>query len=396
MKQCPNCGKQLDDNISFCPECGRNITNVPSGAVTSNNPDEHKNLRGLFDEPKIDKTGVNEPPVQSSDESIPQPPKPTFETMQTEQIQSQNYSYGQSVNTIPNTYVAPINNEEDKTSIGLCILSWLVPLFGWIYWGVKKSDYPHKAKSCGIAATISFALNLIISIIFTIVGVVGAGSLAKTAMENPDINYSWNIENQETEDSNDDSVVIDDDSDKKSSSETKESSKKVGKLNWNNVVVNVNGANIELPCSYKSFIEKTGLKLEDPQDAEQTLKTNNYVSIPLVSSDSSQYIYVGVINDSNSVKSITESKVYSINDSQVYGNETDIDITYPNNFKVGQKCTVSQIKEILGEPNYVYNSDDSDYHTITYEANESSYYQQIEFVIDNNNIIKIDLENFPQ
>ncbi|MBO5883149.1 MAG: zinc-ribbon domain-containing protein [Clostridia bacterium] len=54
--------------------------------------------------------------------------------------------------------------EPDEISVGFCILSALIPLFGLIYWGVKHKDTPRKAKACGITALISWGVGLIISI----------------------------------------------------------------------------------------------------------------------------------------------------------------------------------------------------------------------------------------
>ena len=51
---------------------------------------------------------------------------------------------------------------EDKVSVGLCVLSALIPLFGIIYWPVKHKEYPKKAQACGITAIIFWALYFLI------------------------------------------------------------------------------------------------------------------------------------------------------------------------------------------------------------------------------------------
>ena len=58
----------------------------------------------------------------------------------------------------PNQY-RPVKVEEDKVSVWLVILSFLIPLVGFIYWGVKKKDRPKNANACGIAGLIGFAIN---------------------------------------------------------------------------------------------------------------------------------------------------------------------------------------------------------------------------------------------
>ena len=63
--------------------------------------------------------------------------------------------------------VAPSNNvkvEADEISVGFCVLSAFVPLFGVIYWAVKAKETPKKAKACGITALISWGVSLAMSI----------------------------------------------------------------------------------------------------------------------------------------------------------------------------------------------------------------------------------------
>jgi len=60
---------------------------------------------------------------------------------------------------------APVRGDQ-SVSVGLVILSVLFPLFGLIYWGVKRSTRPKCAKACGIAAVVTVLVNVLISIIF--------------------------------------------------------------------------------------------------------------------------------------------------------------------------------------------------------------------------------------
>ena len=66
-----------------------------------------------------------------------------------------------------NTYNAPA--QTDSVSVGLVILSILIPLFGIIYWPVKAKETPKRAKACGIAAIISWVVNILLVIIFYVV-----------------------------------------------------------------------------------------------------------------------------------------------------------------------------------------------------------------------------------
>ena len=51
---------------------------------------------------------------------------------------------------------------EDTPSIGLNILSFIIPLFGLIYYFVKKKETKLKAEACLWSALGGFVVNLII------------------------------------------------------------------------------------------------------------------------------------------------------------------------------------------------------------------------------------------
>ncbi len=59
-----------------------------------------------------------------------------------------------------------IISPNDQVSVGLVILSVLIPLFGIIYWPVKHKETPRKAKACGIAGIISWVVGIIFSTVF--------------------------------------------------------------------------------------------------------------------------------------------------------------------------------------------------------------------------------------
>ena len=56
---------------------------------------------------------------------------------------------------------APSAETNDSISIGLVVLSIFIPLFGIIYWPVMAKSRPRCAKTCGIAAIISWAVYFV-------------------------------------------------------------------------------------------------------------------------------------------------------------------------------------------------------------------------------------------
>ncbi len=59
-------------------------------------------------------------------------------------------------------------SQDDEVNVGLCILSFFIPLFGIIYWPIMSSVAPKKARACGITGIVSGILSLL-SYISTII-----------------------------------------------------------------------------------------------------------------------------------------------------------------------------------------------------------------------------------
>ena len=57
---------------------------------------------------------------------------------------------------------------EEKANVGLCILSFFIPLFGIIYWAVMNSEQPKTAKACGITALVSWGVGILVSVLCTV------------------------------------------------------------------------------------------------------------------------------------------------------------------------------------------------------------------------------------
>lgn len=66
---------------------------------------------------------------------------------------------------VGNTPAKSVADTTDEVNIGFCVLSALIPLFGFIYWPLKHKETPKKAMACGITAIISWVVSMIIYII---------------------------------------------------------------------------------------------------------------------------------------------------------------------------------------------------------------------------------------
>ena len=56
-----------------------------------------------------------------------------------------------------------LKNPNDRISLGLCLVAFLMPLFGLIYWPLKHKELPEKAQAVGIMAVISATIFWAIS-----------------------------------------------------------------------------------------------------------------------------------------------------------------------------------------------------------------------------------------
>ena len=61
----------------------------------------------------------------------------------------------------------PVTPVVDEVSVGFCVLSAFVPLFGLIYWAMKYKETPKKAKACGITALVAWGVSMLFSILWT-------------------------------------------------------------------------------------------------------------------------------------------------------------------------------------------------------------------------------------
>ncbi|MDD6011749.1 MAG: hypothetical protein PUC33_02770 [Oscillospiraceae bacterium] len=52
-------------------------------------------------------------------------------------------------------------NPTAEYRIGIVVLAALIPLFGLIWWLLKKEERPKEARYCGIAALISFCVTIV-------------------------------------------------------------------------------------------------------------------------------------------------------------------------------------------------------------------------------------------
>lgn len=130
---CRECGRLIEEGNKFCTYCGTKV--LPIGSKKIEN-DEKMNVE------KNDSADVDNKNVE---------------------FKSENVVKGSNVSSNNSTY-----KKEDKASVGFNILGFFIPIVGLILFLVWLKDSPKKAKFVGISALIGFILQIVFSIVATV------------------------------------------------------------------------------------------------------------------------------------------------------------------------------------------------------------------------------------
>ena len=176
MKICKNCGVQNDDNLIYCSNCNNPLNNevaAPSPIPSEVPLAEPKPIDTDIPDIKPE-TPQNEETVVQSSMSIPEP----------------------NIIETPVPTINMSNTENNKGSIGLGLVGFLIPIIGIILFFVMKKEKPGKAKSAGVGALISIILCFIIGIIvFLFTMFKGVDNIKNNVNENVDNNIKTNENN---------------------------------------------------------------------------------------------------------------------------------------------------------------------------------------------------------
>lgn len=213
-KICAKCGCQTDENATFCMYCGSNeFKEVGPTSVLGEVKDEKSDATSVLGQEVKEGTTVlgGQPSFVSSQQPAPQPasqqtpqfvPQPTPQPVNNSnqgvyyqpQQSQQNGGYYQAPGGQAQNGQSPFPQYqqpqvEDNPSMGLRVLSWFIPLVGIILYFTKKDKTPKSAKSYLTASLISIGVNVAISILFTIIGIV-VGFSASDDYDYDDSSYS--------------------------------------------------------------------------------------------------------------------------------------------------------------------------------------------------------------
>ena len=353
MINCPNCNAQVPEGTKFCPNCGAQIPEMAQ-------PVQHQGY------------------VQGEN------------PYQQQYNQPQGTVYGsQGGYNQPYTY-----QPEDKTNVGLCVLSVFIPLFGIIYYFCTRQKKPKEAKGCLKAGLISAGVSIVLSLIITFVAIGSVFRLADKAIDkagdytsySEDIDFGFDEDFENNEDLENKEKLA---SSEAESAESKSSTTAISKngSDWKNYTVNVNGTEISLPISYSEFSEKTGYTFKSDDDANSTLKGNYYNIVSLKKGDSK--ISVTLVNEGSEMKTNKECIIRGISAYQYQQAEN---VIFPGNLKVDMNYSKDDLISAFGTPDKEYDKDG--YYDATYYEDYDKYYSQRSYkiTINKGKIIDISID----
>lgn len=284
---CPRCGKELINN--GCPNCGY-VVNQPSQYQPANN-------------------------IYPPEYSVAQQPY--------------------------------IPEKPDESSVGLNILSYFIPIFGIIWYFVKKSEKPKEAKGTLKTAIASIIINTAISLILMLLMFVGlfAGFGAVIAGDTP-TRYEQGTEiTTQTPSDNVTQAWQDEDY----------FPGLPHSIAFQDYQIEIGEAKITLPISYRDFCEQTGFGKGYAFDNRIELGPRQLETVSVVYADCDNPLMLTVMNTSS------QDDPKPLDDCMVVGitqlGDCGTPIVFANGTYVGMENAEEYIKGSFGEPDEVDEND---------------------------------------
>lgn len=157
---------------------------------------------------------------------------------------------------------------------------------------------------------------------------------------------------------------------------------------WDAFEVSIEGNLISLPCTYKD-IETLGYKLDSKDGSlDESLDANSYTTSVYVKNDGGKEFSVRFINNSEESKPLKDCEIYGVGFDSFYS-VPDVEIC--GGYTLGM--SMEEAKELAGEADYEYSSDDSSYQSLEYYQDDKSYYGGLELQFTNGKVKGISLED---
>lgn len=212
------------------------------------------------------------------------------------------------------------HNLVPKANIFLAILSFFIPIVGVIIFIIKKDSDPKTAKASGICALVSFVLNFVCIILYSVLFLVYAVFSVESAIEKfPDTEYS-------------DEVIIPTD--------------------WTEYKFMIKDQSLTLPIYYSELSDMTGFSLNSI-DSTMFIDAGKYYLFDLYLNDKVA-LSIELFNHTDVSLLATDCIVTKISQNDFHVFQDAPVITFADNIKVGSSLTTQKVKKIFGDPDMYY------------------------------------------
>ena len=229
--------------------------------------------------------------------------------------------------------VAPAT-ANDKKSVGLNILSFFIPLAGLILYLTQKDEKPIQAKSAGKSALGGFITGFVLTVILTVLlvalGMYGFSVLQDEAAGSYETPYITAQDGWLHAYGNRYADTI---------------------FQSHSMTVVFDGVEVQFPCTYAEFTQKTGYAAEDAADLTQPLNRKDILeNIPARNAEGGK-VYIHFYNDGDFPATLDACLVSGMTVDKW---NTQSTLTLPQEVQLNDTYQVGALTEKYGEPNNVY------------------------------------------
>lgn len=229
--------------------------------------------------------------------------------------------------------VAPAT-ANDKKSVGLNILSFFIPLAGLILYLTQKDEKPIQAKSAGKSALGGFITGFVLTVILTVLlvalGMYGFSVLQDEAAGSYETPYITAQDGWLHAYGNRYADTI---------------------FQSHSMTVVFDGVEVQFPCTYAEFTQKTGYVLEDTADVSQPLNVKNISEYMRAYNAVGSEVYIHFYNNGDAPAPAGECLVAGMT-VDIWNSSTSV--VLPQNIQLGGAYQAEELTKKYGEPDFVY------------------------------------------
>lgn len=158
---------------------------------------------------------------------------------------------------------------------------------------------------------------------------------------------------------------------------------------WKSLEFSLDGNVISFPITYAE-VKALGFSI-DSESENETLEANHYTTSIPAENAAGEEIYIRFKNFTDGDKLIKDCDIYGFGIEEVGYRDVNPTFTLCNGISFG--VSVEDIKAVMGEPDYLYESDDKTRYSLEYYVTGKSYENTIKFSVKDGELNSVTIEN---